>query len=93
MKPIQIYNRQEELFQPRLCGQLNQKKELLLLGRMIPWGDLEIEIDSACVDRGYKGQGVESDPLQNHTKSSSLGKKPKFWARIFLGKVCVKFGS
>jgi len=43
MKPIQIDNRQEELFQPRLCGQLNQKNELLVLGRMIPWGDLEIE--------------------------------------------------
>ena len=43
MKPIQIDNRQEELFQPRLCDQLNQKNELLVLGRMIPWGDLEIE--------------------------------------------------
>ncbi len=43
MKPIQIDNRQEELFQPRLCAQLNQKNELLVLGRMIPWGDLEIE--------------------------------------------------
>lgn len=43
MKPIQIDNRQEELFQPRLCSQLNQKNELLVLGRMIPWGDLEIE--------------------------------------------------
>jgi IS5 family transposase len=26
-----------------LCGQLNQKNELLILGRMIPWGSLEIE--------------------------------------------------
>ena len=38
MKPIQIYNRQEELFQPRLCDQLNQKNELLVLGRMILLG-------------------------------------------------------
>ncbi len=43
MKASQIDNRQEELFQPRLSGQLNQKNELLILSRMIPWDDLEIE--------------------------------------------------
>jgi hypothetical protein len=43
MKASQIDNRQNELFQPRLSGQLNQKNELLVLGRMIPWDDLEVE--------------------------------------------------
>ena len=43
MKASQIYNHQEELFQPKLSGQLNQKNELMILSRMIPWDDLEIE--------------------------------------------------
>ena len=43
MKAVKIDNRQEELFQPRLSGQLNQKNELLILARMIPWNDLEAE--------------------------------------------------
>jgi IS5 family transposase len=43
MQPSQIDNRQEELFQPRLGSQLNQKNELLLLSRLIPWSDLEVE--------------------------------------------------
>ena len=43
MKASQIDNRQEELFQPRLSGQLNQKNELLILSRMIPWDSLESE--------------------------------------------------
>jgi IS5 family transposase len=57
MKPIQIDNRQEELFQPRLCGQLNQKNELLVLGRMIPWNDLEVEFfDLYQSERNVGGQ-------------------------------------
>jgi IS5 family transposase len=43
MKASQIDNRQEELFQPRLSGQLNQKNELMILSRMIPWDSLESE--------------------------------------------------
>ena len=43
MKASQIYNRQEELFQPKLSGQLNQKNELMILSRMIPWDSLESE--------------------------------------------------
>jgi hypothetical protein len=27
-----------------------------------------VEIESAFVDKGYKGYGVESDPLRSHTK-------------------------
>ena len=43
MKASQIDNRQEELFQPRLSGQLNQKNELMILSRIIPWDSLESE--------------------------------------------------
>ena len=43
MKASRIDNRQEELFQPRLSGQLNQKNELMILSRMIPWDSLESE--------------------------------------------------
>jgi hypothetical protein len=35
-----------------------------------------VEIDYACFDHGYKGHGVESDPLRNHTKTSSLAFEP-----------------
>jgi IS5 family transposase len=34
-----------------------------------------VEIDSACVDRGYKGHGVESDPFRNHTKIFISGQR------------------
>ena len=34
-----------------------------------------VEIDSACVDRGYKGHGVESDPLRNRTKIFISGQR------------------
>lgn len=34
-----------------------------------------VEIESACVDRGYKGHGVESDPLRNHTKIFISGQR------------------
>ena len=34
-----------------------------------------VKIDSACVDRGYKGHGVESDPLRNHTKIFISGQR------------------
>lgn len=34
-----------------------------------------VEIDSAFVDRGYKGHGVESDPLRNHTKIFISGQR------------------
>ena len=40
MKASRIDNRQEELFQPRLSGQLNQKNELMILSRLIPWDSL-----------------------------------------------------
>lgn len=43
MKAASIDNRQEKLFQPRLSGQLNQRNELLVLGKMIPWDELEVE--------------------------------------------------
>ncbi len=34
-----------------------------------------LEIDSATVDRGYKGHGVESNPLRNHTKILISGQR------------------
>ncbi len=34
-----------------------------------------VAIDSACVDRGYKGHGVESDPLRNHTRIFISGQR------------------
>ena len=34
-----------------------------------------VEIDSAFVDRGYKGHGVESDLLRNHTKIFISGQR------------------
>ena len=34
-----------------------------------------IEIESAFVDKGYKGHGVESDPLRNHTKIFISGQR------------------
>lgn len=57
MKPSKIDNRQEELFQPRLSGQLNQRNELLVLARMIPWSDLESEFsDLYQSERNVGGQ-------------------------------------
>jgi IS5 family transposase len=34
-----------------------------------------VEIESAFADRGYKGHGVESDPLRNHTKIFISGQR------------------
>ena len=34
-----------------------------------------VEIESAFVDRGYKGHGVESDPLRNHAKIFISGQR------------------
>jgi IS5 family transposase len=34
-----------------------------------------VEIESAFVDRGYKGHGVESDPLRNHTRIFISGQR------------------
>ena len=34
-----------------------------------------VEIESTFVDRGYKGHGVESDPLRNHTKIFISGQR------------------
>ena len=34
-----------------------------------------VKIESAFVDRGYKGHGVESDPLRNHTKIFISGQR------------------
>jgi len=34
-----------------------------------------VEIESAFFDRGYKGHGVESDPLRNHTKIFISGQR------------------
>lgn len=34
-----------------------------------------VKIDSASVDRGYKGHGIESDPLRNHTKVFISGQR------------------
>ena len=34
-----------------------------------------VEIESAFVDKGYKGHGVESDPLRNHTKVFISGQR------------------
>jgi IS5 family transposase len=43
MKPSQIDNRQEDIFRGRLSSELNPKNELLVLSRLIPWNDLEVE--------------------------------------------------
>ena len=43
MKPIQIDNRQEDIFRGRLSSELNPKHEIMILSKMIPWSDLEIE--------------------------------------------------
>jgi len=43
MKAPQIDNRQNDLFRGRLSNELNPKNELLILGKMIPWNELEIE--------------------------------------------------
>jgi hypothetical protein len=37
--------------------------------------DTTVEIDSAFVDRGYKGRGVQDDPLRNHTKIFISGQR------------------
>jgi IS5 family transposase len=41
-----------------------------------------VKIDSATVDRGYKGHGVESDPLRNHTKIFISGQRRGVTATI-----------
>ena len=61
MKTSQIYNRQEELFQPKLSGQLNQKNELMILSRMIPWDDL----GGRCESNYLKKPESNSLPVQN----------------------------
>ena len=43
MQPSQIDNRQEDIFRGRLSSELNPKNELLVLSRLIPWKDLEVE--------------------------------------------------
>jgi IS5 family transposase len=43
MKADSIDNRQNDLFRGRLSNELNPKNELLILGRMIFWNDLESE--------------------------------------------------
>ncbi len=43
MKPSQIDNRQEDIFRGRLSGERNPKHEMMILSKMIPWSDLEVE--------------------------------------------------
>ena len=43
MKPLQIDNRQEDIFRGRLSSELNPKHEMMILARMIPWNNLEVE--------------------------------------------------
>jgi len=44
MKPIQIDNRQEDIFRGRLSNELNPKHEMMMLSRLIPWDSLEVEL-------------------------------------------------
>jgi hypothetical protein len=63
MKASRIDNRQEELFQPRLSGQLNQKNELMILSRMIPWDSLESEFSDLYQSNGSVG-GQPPKPIR-----------------------------
>jgi len=62
MKASRIDNRQEELFQPRLSGQLNQKNELMILSRMIPWDSLESEFSDLYQSNGSVGGQPPANP-------------------------------
>ena len=63
MKASRIDNRQEELFQPRLSGQLNQKNELMILSRLIPWDSLESEFSDLYQSNGSVG-GQPPKPIR-----------------------------
>ena len=43
MKASKIDNRQEDIFRGRLSNELNPRNELLILSKLIPWGELESE--------------------------------------------------
>lgn len=43
MQPTKIDNRQEDIFRGRLSNELNPKHEMMILSRLIPWDDLEVE--------------------------------------------------
>ena len=43
MQPTKIDNRQEDIFRGRLSNELNPKHEMMILARMIPWSELEVE--------------------------------------------------
>jgi len=61
MKPIQIDNRQEDIFRGRLSNELNPKHEMMMLSRLIPWDSLEVELalifTSPCAMLAVNRQG------------------------------------
>lgn len=57
MKPIQIDNRQGDIFRGRLSNELNPKHEMMILSKMIPWDSLESEFsDLYQSERNAGGQ-------------------------------------
>lgn len=56
MKPSQINNNQDNLFQSRLSNQINPRHEMVILSKMINWDGLEMEFSSFYIDNGKGGQ-------------------------------------
>lgn len=56
MKPSQISNNQDNLFQSRLSNQINPRHEMVILSKLINWDSLEAEFSSFHIDNGKGGQ-------------------------------------
>ena len=57
VKGTKVDNRQEDVFRGRLSNELNPKHEMMILSRLIPWDDLEVEFaDLYQSERSVGGQ-------------------------------------
>ena len=56
MKPSQINNNQDNLFQSRLSNQINPRHEMVILSKLINWDGLEAEFASVHIDTSKGGQ-------------------------------------
>jgi hypothetical protein len=56
MKPSQINDNQDNLFQSRLSNQINPRHEMVILSKLINWDGMEAELSSFHIDNGKGGQ-------------------------------------
>jgi hypothetical protein len=56
MKPSEINNDQDNLFQSRLSNQINPRHEMVILSKLINWDGLEAELSSFHINTCKGGQ-------------------------------------